>query len=42
MFNNFFPPENRAGNETWEKILYSQTGHRWQYNMAQALGLWDN
>jgi hypothetical protein len=40
MFNNFFPkivPFMRQCGKIW----YSQTGHRWQYNMAHALCMLD-
>jgi len=39
MFNNlFFFFENCAVYEViWNKIWYSNTGHRWQYNSAHAL-----
>jgi hypothetical protein len=31
---NIFSPENRAVYKIIAKILYSQTGHRWQYEMT--------
>jgi len=30
------PPPNSAVYEVCAKIWWSQTGHRWQYNMAQG------
>jgi len=35
MINKFFS-ENRAVYEVFRKIRYSQTGHRWQYDMQHA------
>jgi len=41
MFNNF--SKNRAVYEImWTELLYSQTGHRWQYNAEYAHCLLDN
>ena len=42
LFLQISSSERRAIYEIMWKIRYSQTGHRWQYDMAHALCVLDN
>ena len=42
MFSNFFFQKLCCLWDIVEKYGYSQTSHRWQYNMAQAICMLDN